>query len=280
MNRNSSNIRTLSAEPSPVVQKIKPALPASHYRRAPRMLRGLIAGTALCIATTQAFADLIPLQATQYFGIVELTGPAGTVGSGDVYTPANLNIQGSTGDVASTTNNYNVPSLSASVTVSEPFSGGWSGVAEAGLTYFIRFDGAPGTVQVNVQASGQVSVPNTSASGSVQLMVDDINVVACAACIFGGTSFSINSLHTFNVNQVYQVNMSADLTGIYGGHASAFIDPYFSVPVGYSLDISDGVGNLAPAVPEPSTWAMMILGFAGVGFMKYRLKSKPALMTC
>lgn len=25
-----------------------------------------------------------------------------------------------------------------------------------------------------------------------------------------------------------------------------------------------------PAVPEPSTWAMMILGFAGVGFMAYR----------
>jgi hypothetical protein len=27
-----------------------------------------------------------------------------------------------------------------------------------------------------------------------------------------------------------------------------------------------------PAVPEPSTWAMMILGFCGVGFMAYRRK--------
>jgi hypothetical protein len=35
-------------------------------------------------------------------------------------------------------------------------------------------------------------------------------------------------------------------------------------------------GNIAPAVPEPSTWTMMILGFAGVGFMAYRRKSKPA----
>ena len=32
------------------------------------------------------------------------------------------------------------------------------------------------------------------------------------------------------------------------------------------------------AVPEPSTWAMMMLGFAGVGFMAYRRKSTPALM--
>jgi hypothetical protein len=28
------------------------------------------------------------------------------------------------------------------------------------------------------------------------------------------------------------------------------------------------------AVPEPSSWAMMILGFAGVGFMAYRRKAK------
>jgi hypothetical protein len=35
------------------------------------------------------------------------------------------------------------------------------------------------------------------------------------------------------------------------------------------------VVNFANAVPEPSTWAMMILGFFGVGFMAYRRKSKP-----
>jgi hypothetical protein len=32
------------------------------------------------------------------------------------------------------------------------------------------------------------------------------------------------------------------------------------------------------AVPEPSTWAMMLLGFAGIGFMAYRRKSKPSLL--
>jgi hypothetical protein len=29
-----------------------------------------------------------------------------------------------------------------------------------------------------------------------------------------------------------------------------------------------------PDVPEPSTWAMMLLGFLGVGFMAYRRKSQ------
>ncbi len=40
----------------------------------------------------------------------------------------------------------------------------------------------------------------------------------------------------------------------------------------------DGLFGSISAVPELSTWAMMILGFAGVGFMAYRRKSKPALM--
>jgi hypothetical protein len=31
------------------------------------------------------------------------------------------------------------------------------------------------------------------------------------------------------------------------------------------------------AVPEPSTWAMMILGFAGVGFLTYRRRNQAAV---
>jgi len=50
-------------------------------------------------------------------------------------------------------------------------------------------------------------------------------------------------------------------------------------------DLSGGnnnVGNLldnvsVSAVPEPSTWAMMVLGFLGVGFLAYRRKSGTAL---
>jgi hypothetical protein len=36
--------------------------------------------------------------------------------------------------------------------------------------------------------------------------------------------------------------------------------------------------SLTSPVPEPSTWAMMVLGFAGVGFAAYRRKSRLALM--
>jgi hypothetical protein len=35
--------------------------------------------------------------------------------------------------------------------------------------------------------------------------------------------------------------------------------------------------DVSPSVPEPSTWAMLILGFAGVGFMAYRRKSEVSI---
>jgi hypothetical protein len=49
---------------------------------------------------------------------------------------------------------------------------------------------------------------------------------------------------------------------------------------------SDGLGDyhfsgtisVIYSVPEPSTWAMLLVGFAGLGIMAYRRKSKPALM--
>ena len=40
------------------------------------------------------------------------------------------------------------------------------------------------------------------------------------------------------------------------------------------------VGEMTPTlvpVPEPSTWAMMIVGFASVGFMAYRRKGQRSI---
>ena len=52
----------------------------------------------------------------------------------------------------------------------------------------------------------------------------------------------------------------------------------FSVLDGPVLGLRYGGVAFASAVPELSTWMMMILGFAGLGFTAYRRKSKPALL--
>jgi PEP-CTERM motif len=78
-----------------------------------------------------------------------------------------------------------------------------------------------------------------------------------------------------NSGDDWQSSLSGYLAA--GYYTTGVISP---VDPEYSIDFTTPVvgGSIAGAVPEPSTWAMMILGFAGVGFMAYRRKSKPALM--
>jgi PEP-CTERM motif len=57
-------------------------------------------------------------------------------------------------------------------------------------------------------------------------------------------------------------------------------DPNAFVAFDYNMTVMDpaaAVPNGVGAVPEPSTWAMMIVGFLGLGFMAYRRKNWPAL---
>jgi hypothetical protein len=96
--------------------------------------------------------------------------------------------------------------------------------------------------------------------------------------------------------------IAADFLG-----ASSFLDIYglmFSIGGGTVVDLfSNGVGNgvgnavfgvgvansrtaldyvmggVTATAPEPSTWAMMILGFAGLGFAGYRKSRKAAAIT-
>jgi hypothetical protein len=86
----------------------------------------------------------------------------------------------------------------------------------------------------------------------------------------GGLHFDYNGLVFSAGGSLY--NLFSDLAGT-NNAALASNDPIVSG----SVD-TVGVGTITAAVPEPSTWAMMILGFAGVGFMAYRRRNKsPAL---
>jgi hypothetical protein len=86
--------------------------------------------------------------------------------------------------------------------------------------------------------------------------------ITCSGCGNGGSNPSPGPLD-FDVLGVTAAQFlsttgflfAADLLGPGGGTGAVAGDP------------------LVTAVPEPSTWAMMILGFFGVGFMAYRRRS-------
>jgi hypothetical protein len=54
----------------------------------------------------------------------------------------------------------------------------------------------------------------------------------------------------------------------------AGIDPSFAFGV-RSGDGLVSITEVTSGVPEPSTWAMMMLGFAGLGYVAYRRAREP-----
>jgi outer membrane lipase/esterase len=69
-----------------------------------------------------------------------------------------------------------------------------------------------------------------------------------------------------------------DLRSVDSEQTSFYSDNEHLSAAGQLIEANYDFSLLQGGVPEPSTWAMMLLGFAGVGFMAYRRKSKPALM--
>jgi hypothetical protein len=124
--------------------------------------------------------------------------------------------------------------------------------------------GSLGTV-MSTFTLGLVTTPNT---GDPLASADFVNLP---------TSFVPS---VFNIGGT---NYTVELTGFQNVVGDGFIASNSSqlhVEEGLSAhaDLYAEVTSEIPSVPEPSTWAMMILGFAGVGFMAYRRKSQPALM--
>jgi outer membrane lipase/esterase len=66
--------------------------------------------------------------------------------------------------------------------------------------------------------------------------------------------------------------------GFYDVTGAGASDTTVETPTPPTNDIAFAVLTPVAAVPEPSTWAMMLLGFAGIGFMAYRRKSKTAVI--
>jgi hypothetical protein len=99
----------------------------------------------------------------------------------------------------------------------------------------------------------------------------------CCGSYWDPAGYSINTANT---------QLSTDQNGL-GGQIDSNGTITFNLSTGdqygfyvSSLDSCCGPADIAvtTGVPEPSTWAMLLLGFAGVGFMAYRRKSKPALL--
>jgi hypothetical protein len=161
--------------------------------------------------------------------------------------------------------------------------------------YYFQFLGAPNTaVHVLISGAGAVSnsisTPNQVSAyfsdplGSSTLLGQACGSTTSGACGSQSNSFSFNTPFSLISNTVYniQMNLNIHANSLFVGNgndfSSGFIDPLISFDPAFGLQpfqLDINVGNTPlSAVPEPSTWAMIILGFAGVGFMGYRRSRK------
>jgi hypothetical protein len=129
--------------------------------------------------------------------------------------------------------------------------------------------------------NGSVSVQQTG----VSIYVDQDNGFmdfGSTVGVFGTTPYSVLDFRVFfGIVPDTSVPTSLNLANFAAAEISW--DTYdasknWTSQVEHCCSTRDVTAAITAAVPEPSTWVMMILGFAGVGFVAYRRrKQSPAL---
>lgn len=84
--------------------------------------------------------------------------------------------------------------------------------------------------------------------------------------IFGSNSATSGYVSVFTGHD----EIEHDLTGLAGSYKYYYFDRVHHAHDGGDNVLLAFVGGVAAPVPEPSTWAMMLIGFAGLGFAGYK----------
>jgi hypothetical protein len=101
-------------------------------------------------------------------------------------------------------------------------------------------------------------------------LIGGANNVAEALLGPGVEIFGIAILGGFDVSSTFDFSFQGDL--ILGDISNNSVSNLGFMGPNIDLTLSDefGIFVIGGAVPEPSTWAMMLLGFAGLGLVGYR----------
>jgi hypothetical protein len=143
-----------------------------------------------------------------------------------------------------------------------------------------------GTFDAKIGDSNSIKIRNDFYNNIANTYADNFQARLTQNTALAFTTFAV-TFATSDTAPSNAINSVALPTGPYD--PSQFLDTNFAFTTSPTYEhLNDGqviflsgTLELAPVVagvPEPSTWAMMLLGFTGVGFMAYRRKSKSALM--
>jgi PEP-CTERM motif len=127
-------------------------------------------------------------------------------------------------------------------------------------------------------SSGDVTEFSAPGYAGFEVAAKQCGISGCGGS--GANGVSATSASRSSDGNLISFSFGGDLIG--GTHsanlqlltnAPSFADPFATLEddgIFYSIPVA------TPAVPEPSTWALMLLGFAGLGFAGYRRALKSA----
>jgi hypothetical protein len=153
-------------------------------------------------------------------------------------------------------------------------TGSWSGTGGSGTLQFLVLPA--GTIAANSANEFALFDPSSPYYNPINVGPNGTpSLTYTAQAILNGVNPTVDIAYSLDLTGFLATNqLNSSFNGDFNDTALVSFTPLSDVTVFSDSGVFPGTS----AVPEPSTWAMMILGFAGVGFMAYRRKSKPALM--
>jgi hypothetical protein len=168
---------------------------------------------------------------------------------------------------------WSLPAAATTVTydISGTLSGSVNGFSvPSGTDFTLSFTGdpalktSPAAATFELGVTGGLINPAVYAIPNAELSLDLAN--GLVEVLDNGNdllSFTVSSVAPIEANQ-YSFSV--------GGSVATFDSSSIEALFGVTSNLEGTVTSFTAAVPETSTWAMMILGFCGVGFMAYRRK--------
>lgn len=243
-----------------------------HLKILPRAAAAAIVFAAAGTLSSPASASLVPLNTTDLTGQgvgasfttlflqgqgSSTTESGGVMFNGTVFGDAGMGQSQSRTFTFADLGITNASQLGLIVNLAEPGSENPPSVTTA-LSPLAANANLANTITLNVFSStGTLLEQHTAANGLTLLQV---------ASGLGGSGivFGLNSAEQTQLNNTIAANAGNEVFTLGATFANAQGGPETISAV-----------RLTGAVPEPSTWAMMVLGFVGVGFIAYRRRSNP-----
>jgi hypothetical protein len=183
--------------------------------------------------------------------------------------------------------------ISPNPIVSTTSSMGAGGTLDSGIYYYIALIGPPGanvpvTISGTLTATGSGDAFNSNAvvafynyDGSALKSISWNCYIGSTQCGASGYSYTLSlssspSLSDLSATSIFamkiEVSSGADSSSYSFAESdpSIFVPPSFPDASEYSLVLSPGIGNPGAPVPESLTWAMVLVGFAGIGLAGFR----------